>query len=68
VKRQENDSGDARKLTVAADRTPHSRTAGDTALLRPVRRENRTGSGGNSRHLRSLDERALAIVVSSSSS
>jgi hypothetical protein len=63
VKRQENDSGDASKLTVAADRTPHRRTAEDTALLRPVRRENRTGSGGKraSRHLRSLDERALAI-------
>ncbi len=35
VKRQENDSGDASKLTVAADRTPHRRTAGDTALLTP---------------------------------
>jgi hypothetical protein len=62
VKRQQNDSGDASKLTVAADRTPHSRTGRDTALLRPVRGENRTGSGGKraSRHLRSLDERALA--------
>ncbi len=59
MKRQENDSGDASKLTVAADRTPHSRTAGDTALLTPEGEQNGSGGKRASRHLRSLDERAL---------